>query len=73
MTTKAGEWFERAQAKIQQTQARRDLMAQIRQTVEALEAAEAATRNGEEKLGRQLLSERDELKKAALNPKLWSG
>lgn len=71
-TTHAGEWFERAQAKIQQAQARRDLMAQIRKTVETLEAAaETAAQSGDEKLRRQLLSERNELKKAALNPKLW--
>ncbi len=73
-TTEAGELFKRAQSKIQQAQARRDILAQIRKTVEVLEAAaETAARNGDEKLRRQLLSERDELKKAALNPKLWSG
>ena len=71
-TTKAGALFERAQAKIQQTQARRDLMAQIRKTVELLEeAAEAAAREEDAALRRRLLSERDELKKVALNPKLW--
>jgi len=71
-TTKAGEWFERAQAKIQQTQARRDLMAQLRKTAELLEeAAEVAAREGDAALSRRLLSERDELKKAALSPKLW--
>ena len=71
-TTKAGEWFERAQAKIQQTQARRDLMTQVRKTVEVLEAAEAAAGDGDTDLSRRLLSAREELKKAALHPKLWS-
>ena len=71
-TTKAGDLFERAQARIQQAQARRDLMGQIRRTAEALEeAAEATAREGDTALRRRLLSERDELKKAALNPKLW--
>jgi len=71
-TTKAGAWFERAQAKIQQAQARRDLMAQLRKTAEVLEeAAEAAAREGNTALSRRLLSERDELKKAGLNTKLW--
>lgn len=71
-TTEAGELFKRAQSKIQQAQARRDLLAQIRKTAEVLDvAAETAARNGDEKLRRQLLSERDGLKKAALNPKLW--
>lgn len=73
-TTKAGEWFERAQAKIQHAQARRDFMAQIRKTIEVLEvAAEEAAHKGDAASSRQLLSERDGLKKAALNPKLWSG
>ncbi len=72
-TTKAGELFERAQAKIQQAQARRDLMAQVRKTAEVLEAAaEEATRKGDTEMSRRLLAERDELKKAALNPKIWS-
>jgi phage shock protein A len=72
-TTKAGAWFEQAHAKIQQAQARRDLMAQLRKTTEALEeAAEAAADRGESDLSRRLLSERDELKKAGLNPNLWS-
>ncbi len=71
-TTKAGEWFERAQAKIQQAQARRDLMTQIRKTAEVLEeAAEAAAREGNTALSRRLLSERDELKQVGLNPRLW--
>ncbi len=71
-TTEAGELFNRAQSKVQQAQARRDLLAQIRKTVETLEAAaETASKNGDEKMRRQLLSKRDELKKAALNPKLW--
>jgi phage shock protein A len=71
-TSYATDLFERAQVKIQQTQARRDLMAQIRKTVEALEeAAEAAARSGNTALSRQLLSEGDELKKAGLNPRLW--
>ena len=71
-TTKAGDLFERAQAKIQQAQARRDLMARIRLVAETMEgAAEAAERSGDSALSRRLLSETDELKKAALNPKLW--
>jgi phage shock protein A len=71
-TSYASDLFERAQAKIQQTQARRDLMAQLRKTPEVLEeAAEAASREGDTALSRRLLSERDELKKAALSPKLW--
>jgi phage shock protein A len=70
--TKAGALFERAQAKIQQTQARRDLMARLRETAEVLEeAAEAAARNGDAALSQRLLAERAELKKAGLNPKLW--
>ena len=72
-TTKAGDLFERAQAKIRQAQARRDLMAQVWKTAEVLEAtAEEAARKGDAELSRRLLSERDELKKAALDPKLWS-
>ena len=71
-TTKASDLFERAQAKIQQAQARRDLMARIRQATEALEeAAEAAERGGDAALSRRLLLERDGLKRAALDPKLW--
>ena len=46
-TTKVGDLFERAQAKIQSAQARRDLMARIRQALETMEeAAEAAERSG---------------------------
>ena len=71
-TTKAGALFERAQARIQQAQARRDLMARIRQAAETMEeAAGAAERSGDAALSRRLLSEMDELKKTALNPKLW--
>ena len=71
-TTKAGDLFERAQARIQQAQARRDLMARIRKASETMEeAAEAAERSGDAALSRRLLSERDELKQAALSPKLW--
>ena len=71
-TTKAAEWFERAQSKIQQAQARRDLMAQLRKTAEVLgEAAESAERSGDTALSGRLLSEQAELKKTALNPKLW--
>ena len=73
-TTKAGDLFERAQAKIQSSQARRDLMGRIRQAAEALEeAAEAAERNGDAALSRRLLSKRDDLKRAALDPELWGG
>ncbi len=72
-TSYATDLFERAQAKIQQTQARRDLLAQLRKTTEVLEeAAEAAVRGGDTALNRRLLAERDELKKVALNPRLWS-
>ena len=72
-TTKVGDLFERAQAKIQSAQARRDLMAQVRKAAEALEeAAAAAERAGDTSLSRRLLSERDGLKTAALDPKLWS-
>lgn len=71
-TTMAAEWFERAQSKIQQAQARRDLMARIRKTAEVLEeAAESAERSGDAALGRRLLSEQEGLKKAALNPRVW--
>jgi phage shock protein A len=71
-TSYASELFERAQAKIQQAQAKRDLTAQIRTTVEAMEAgAEAAASVGDETLRQRLLSERDHIKKAALNPRLW--
>ena len=73
-TTKAGDLFERAQARIQSAQARRDLMTRIRKTAEVLEAAaEEAARKGDAALSQRLLSERDGLKKAALDPKLWSG
>jgi len=72
-TSYASDLFDRAQAKIQQAQARRDLMARVRQTAELLEAAaEEAAHNGDAALSRRLLAERDELKRAALNPKLWS-
>lgn len=72
-TTKAGALFERAQTKIQQAQARRDLLARVRKTAEVLEeAAEATAGEGNVALSRRLLSERDGLKKAALNPKLWN-
>ena len=71
-TTKAGDLFERAQSKIQQAQARRDLMAQIRRTAELLEeAAGAAERDGNAALSRRLLSEREGLRRAALDPRLW--
>ncbi len=71
-TSHAAALFARALSKIQQTGARRDLTIQIRRTAELLEiAAEEATSNGNEALSRQLLSERDGLKKAALNPHLW--
>ena len=71
-TTQAAGWFERARSKIQQAQARRDLMARIRKTAEVLEeAAEAAERGGDLALSRRLLSEREELRKTALNPRLW--
>lgn len=71
-TTKAGELFERAQSRIQQAQARRDLMAQMRKTVGVLEeAAEAAASSGDGVLNRRLLSAREALAKAGLNPKLW--
>ena len=47
-------------------------MARIRKTAEVLqEAAEAAERGGDAALSRRLLSEREELKKMALNPRLW--
>ena len=72
-TTKVGDLFERAQAKIQSAQARRDLMTRIRKTAEVLEAAaEEAARKGDAALSQRLLSERDGLKTAALDPKLWS-
>ena len=71
-TTRAGDLFNRAQTKIQQAQARRDLTAQIRRTSELLEtAAEDAARRDDENLRRRFLSERDALTQAALNPKLW--
>jgi len=71
-TTYVAELFERAQAKIQQTQAQRDLVAQIRETVEALEASAAeALRDGDRDKSRRLLSERDKLREKALNPHLW--
>lgn len=71
-TTTATELFTRAQTKIQQTQARRDLMAQIRKTVETLEtAAEKAAANGDPELRARLRQESDKLKERALNPKLW--
>jgi len=71
-TTKACDLFERAQAKIQSAQARRDLMARIRQASETMgKAAGAAEHNGDAALSRRLLSERDALKQAALNPKSW--
>ena len=71
-TTKVGDLFERAQAKIQSAQARRDLMARIRKAAETMEeAAGAAERSGDAALSRRLLSERDALKQAALNPKSW--
>ena len=72
-TTQAAQWFERAQAKTQQAQAWRDLMAQIRKAAEVLqEAAEAAERGGDAALGRRLLSERDGLRRGALDPRLWA-
>ena len=72
-TTRAGDLFERAQAKIQRAQARRDLMVRIRRAAEILEeAAEAAERAGDADMSRRLLSEQEELKKTALNPKLWA-
>jgi len=71
-TIRAGALFERAQAKIQQAQAQRDLMAQTRKTVEVLEeAAEATAREGNTALSQRLLTEREELKKAVLDPRLW--
>jgi len=71
-TTTATELFERAQAKIRQTQARRDLVAQIRETVEALEASAAeALRHGDQDASKRLLSEGDKLREKALNPHLW--
>lgn len=72
-TTKAAVWFERAQSKIQRAQARRDLMARIRKAMEVLqEASEAAERGGDAALSRRLLSEQEELRRTALNPRLWA-
>jgi hypothetical protein len=47
-------------------------MTHLRRTVDVLGiAAEDAARRGDEDLHRQLLSERDALRQAALNPRLW--
>lgn len=71
-TTTAAELFTRAQAKIQQAQARRNLMTQIRQTVEALEtAAQEGAVRGDDATSRVLLIECDKLKMKALDPHLW--
>ena len=70
-TSHAADLFALAQAKIQQAEARRDLTIQIRRTAELLEiAAEEAINNGNKTLSRQLLSERDALKQATVNPHL---
>ncbi len=71
-TNHATELFARAQAKIQQAQARRDLITQIRETVETLEtAAEDAMQRGDHETSGRLLNERDRLKARALAPHLW--
>ena len=70
-TSHAAELFSRASADIQQGQARARLMKQVREEVEALEAAaEAARAAGDAALSRNLGERRDRLKEAALDPRL---
>ncbi len=71
-TSLVSELFARAQFKIQQAQAKRNLMTQIRKTVETLElTAENALQNGDKAEAQHLFAERDRLKETALNPILW--
>ena len=67
-TSQAAELFTRAQAKIQQAQAWTRLMAQIRETVETLEAA--ADASDDAALRQRLLDGRDRLRERALDPRL---
>lgn len=67
-TSPIAELFTRAQAKIQQAQARTRLMAQIRETAELLEIA--ADASDDVALKRRFLDGRDRLRERALDPRL---
>ena len=73
MTTNlATDLFVQAREKIQQTKAQRDLITQIAQTVETLDAAaQEAEAAGNETLRRKLIASRDALRDSALNAALW--
>lgn len=73
MTTNlATDLFVQAREKIQQTKAQRDLITQIAQTVETLDAAaQEAKAAGNEDLRQRLIASRDALRDSALNGALW--
>jgi len=68
-TTLATDLFVQAREKIKQTAAQRDLIVQIRRTVETLEAA--AEEVDSEAMRQKLTASRDALKQSALNAALW--
>ena len=71
-TSLATDLFVQAREKIQQTKAQRDLITQIAQTVETLDAAaQEAEAAGDEALHRKLAASRDALRDSALNAALW--
>lgn len=73
MTTNlATDLFGQAREKIQQTKAQRDLITQIVQSVETLDAAaQEAEAAGNEPLHQKLIASRDALRDRALNAALW--
>lgn len=71
-TSLATDVFVQAREKIRQTKAQRDLINQIVQTVETLDAAaQEADAAGNKPLHRKLAASRDALRKGALNAALW--
>ena len=71
-TSLATDLFVQAREKIQQTKAQRDLIVQIAQTVETLDAAvQEAEAAGNEPLHQKLAANRDALRQSALSASLW--
>lgn len=73
-TNLATDLFVQAREKIRQTQAQRDVIVQIAQTVETLDtAAREAKAAGNTALHQKLTAARDALRDSALNAALWKG
>jgi phage shock protein A len=71
-TNLATDLFVQAREKIKQTKAQRDLITQIAQTVETLDAAaQEAEATGNRALHQKLAASRDALRDSALNSALW--